>query len=74
METTNVSLHSLTDTAINDWDEAELTKEIAQLETKLDRIGQPGNDLYKRAVANVYRGLISVCKDQLSVIKSAEAA
>lgn len=54
--------------------ENELYEEIGELEQKLSQVGQPGNDLYKRAVANVYRGLICVCKDQLSIIKSAEAA
>ena len=65
------SIHSIN---MNDWSEHQLTLEIAELEGKLEEIGQPGNDLYKRAIANVYRGLICVCKDQLSIIRSAEAA
>jgi hypothetical protein len=51
-----------------------LKTRIAQLEDRLDDIGTPGNDLYKRAIANMYRGMLCVYKDQLDQFSRSRCA
>ncbi len=51
-------------------DKTKLCEEIAFFEDRLQQVGYPGNDLYKNAMANAFKGLIFANKQQLSKISS----
>ena len=52
------------------YDKAKLCEEIAFFEDKLQQVGYPGNDLYKNAMVNAFKGLIFANKQKLSKISS----
>lgn len=51
-------------------DKTKLSEEIAFFEDKLEKVGYPGNDLYKNAMVNAFKGLISANRQQLTKISS----
>ncbi|THB73769.1 MAG: hypothetical protein D6B28_03370 [Gammaproteobacteria bacterium] len=51
-------------------DKTKLCEDIAFFENKLEQVGCPGNDLYKNAMVNAFKGLIVANKQQLSKISS----
>ncbi len=46
-------------------DEEKIHEEIAFFENKLEQVGVPGDDLYKKALVNAFQGLLDSCRDQL---------
>ena len=51
-------------------DKTKLREDIAFFEDKLQKVGYPGNDLYKNAMVNAFKGLIYANRQQLSKISS----